>query len=87
MTPIPTSAERFAQICDSASQAVTSVAQLHELPTYWRAALAPMPDGGTVTHRFWLIVVVGLVAAPFITWGMQRLFDPIIGRARQPDSR
>lgn len=76
----PTNAERLSQICDSASRALASVAQLRDLPAYWRRALGPVPDDGVVSQRFWLVVIVGLVAAAIIGSALQHLFDREVSR-------
>ena len=87
MTTSTTNAEHFVQICSSAWQALASIAQLREAPAYWWAALGPAQGIGAASRRFWLVVVVGLVAAPLLGWALRQLFNRFAGTDWHPSSR
>jgi moderate conductance mechanosensitive channel len=76
----PTNAERFTQVWDNTSNALASVGELRNVSEYWRQALGPVPDGVILTQSFWVIVIVGLLAAPLIGWAMRHLFDRAVSR-------
>ena len=84
----PTNAARLAEVWQSIDQALHAVAQLREAPAYWSAETADLNRSSTVSVRFWLIVIGGLLAAPLIGSAMRHLFDRGIMRiTRGPDAR
>ncbi len=74
-TADPTNAELLARVWDSTSEALKAVPLLREAPAYWLAATAGLSNAAVVSQRFWLITLIGVLAAPLIGWAMRRLLD------------
>src|SRR5260221_3253386 len=73
--PVPTSAELAAQVWDGVDRAVRALPNLAQVPEA-RTRRAE-EDGATKRDAlaFWVIALVGLVAAPLIGRGMRHLLD------------
>jgi hypothetical protein len=48
------------------SEALKAVLLLRKAPDYWLAATSDSDNAAVVAQRFWIVVLVGMFAAPFI---------------------
>jgi hypothetical protein len=71
----PTNAALVARIWDACRDALGSVRLLREAPAYWITAVGDQDDAGAVSLRFWLIALLGLLAALLVGWAIYRLLD------------
>lgn len=70
-----TKAELLARVCDGISDAFRALPLLQAVPAYWLAATADLDNPIAVAQRYWFTILIGVLAAPLIGWGMRRLLD------------
>jgi moderate conductance mechanosensitive channel len=71
----PTNAELLARVWEGIAQAFKAIPLLREAPGYWLAATSSLNNPAAVGQRFWLAVLVGVLAGSLIGWGVRSVFD------------
>lgn len=79
-----TNAELLARVWHGLAEALRAFPQLRSTPAYWLAATADLENSTAVAQHFWLVILIGVLAAPLIGWATRHLLDRAIMGAVDP---